>query len=54
MAFDLEAVMPIEFQISRLRVQVTKRVNEEQLEQIRKEQLLTVEESRLQSTWHLE
>ena len=47
-------IMPIEFQISTLRVQVAKRLDEEQSERNRKEQLLTLEESQLQSMWHLE
>ena len=47
MEFGLEAVMSIEFQIPSLRVQVTEPLDEEQLEQVWKEQLLTWEESRL-------
>ena len=39
---------------SSLRVQVTKRLDEEQSEQIRKEQLLNLEEDRLQAMWYLE
>ena len=46
--------MPIEFHILNLRVQVTERLDEEQSEIIRKEQLLKIEESQLQSMWHLE
>ena len=47
MAFGLEAVMPIELQVPTLRVQVTERLEEEQSERVRKEQLLVLEESRL-------
>ena len=54
MVFYLEAVMPIKFQIPPLCVQVTKRLDEEQSEQVRKEQLLLLEESRLQDMCHLE
>ena len=48
------AFMAIEFQIPSLRVQVAKQLDEEQSEKIWKEQLLALEESRLQSMWHLE
>ena len=43
--FKLEAVMPIEFQIPSLRVQMAKRLDEEQSERIWKEKLLELEES---------
>ena len=46
--------MPVEFQVPTLRVQVTERLDEEQLEQVRKEQLLVLEESRLQAMCALE
>ena len=45
MAFGLEEVMPIEFQIPSLRVQMAKRLDEEQSERIWKEKLLELEES---------
>ena len=54
MAFGLEEIIPIEIQIPSLRVQVTKRLDEEQSERIRKPQLLEFEESRLQSMCHFE
>ena len=47
MAFGLEAVMPIEFQILTLRIQATEKLNEVQLEQVRKEALLLLEEDRI-------
>ena len=54
MAFGLEAVMPIEFQIPTLRIQATEKLNELQSEQIRKESLLLLEEDRLQAMTALE
>ena len=54
MAFGLEAVMPIEFQIPSLRVQVTARLPEAQSEQYRLEQLLELGEERIESMAHLE
>ena len=42
MAFGLEVVMPIEFQIPSLRVQVKERLDEEQSKQIRKEQFVNI------------
>ena len=54
MAFGLVVIMSIEFQIPTLHVQVTERLDEEQVEQIRKEQLLLLEESRLQVMCQLE
>ena len=47
MAFRLEAIMPIEFQVLKLRIQAIERLDELQLEQIRKEGLLLLEESRI-------
>ena len=49
MAFGLEVVMLIKFQVQTLRVQISKRLDKEQSEQIRKEQLMVLEESRLQA-----
>ena len=46
--------MPIEFQVLTLQVQVTERLDEEQSEQVQKEQLLVLEESRLQVMCALE
>ena len=54
MAFGLEVVMPIEFQVLTLQVQVTERLDEEQSEQVRKQQLLLLEESRIQAMTALE
>ena len=54
MAFGLEAVMPIEFQIPTLRIQATNKLNEIESEQIRKEALLVLEEERIQSMSALE
>ena len=54
MVFGLEAVMPIEFQIPSLCIQVTERLDEEQSEHIRKDQLLNLEEDSLHAMWHLE
>ena len=54
MDFGLEAVMPIEFQVPILRVQVTERLDDEQSERVRKEQLLVLEESRLRAMCALE
>ena len=47
MAFGLEAIMPVEFQILTLRIQATEKLNELQSEQIRKEALLLLEEERI-------
>ena len=47
MAFGLEAVMPIEFQVPSLRVQVKERLPEAQSEQYRLEQLLELGEHRV-------
>ena len=54
MAFGLEAVMPVEFQIPTLRIQATEKLNELQSEQIRKEALLFLEEDRIQAMSALE
>ena len=54
MTFGLEAVMPIEFQVPTLRVQVTERLDEVKSEQVRKQQLLLLEESRIQAMLALE
>ena len=54
MAFGLEAVMPIEFQIPTLRIQATEKLNEMQSEQVRKEALLLLEEDRIQAMSALE
>ena len=35
--FTLEAIVTVEFEVSMLRVQITERLDEEQLEQIKKE-----------------
>ena len=54
MAFGLEAVMPIEFQVPSLRVQVTARLPEAQSEQYRLEQLLELGKDRIESMAQLE
>ena len=54
MAFGLEAVMPIEFQVPSLRVQVKARLPEAQSEQYRLEQLLELGEDRIESMAQLE
>ena len=54
MAFGLEAVMPIEFQVPTLRIQATKRLDERQMEQIWKEGLLLLEESQIHAMTDLE
>ena len=54
MAFGLEAIMPIEFQVPSLGIQVTKRLDAKQSERIQKEQLLQLEVNRLQAMWYLE
>ena len=48
LAFGLEAVMPIEFQIPTLRVQATKKLDKLQSKQSRKVALLLLEEERIQ------
>ena len=54
MAFGLEAVMPVEFQIPTLRIQATEKLNELWSEQIRKEALLLLEEERIEAMLVLE
>ena len=54
MAFGLEAVMPIEFQVPSLRVQVKERLPEFKSEQYRLEQLLELGEHRVASMAQLE
>ena len=54
LAFRLEAIMPIEFQVPRLRIQVRERLSEGQSEQIRLQQLLELGETRVQSMAILE
>ena len=46
--------MPIEFQVPTLRVQVTERLDELKSEHVRKQQLLLLEESRIQAMSALE
>ena len=54
MTFGLEALMPIEFQMSSLRVQVKERLPESQSKQYRLEQLLELGEHRVASMAQLE
>ena len=54
MAFGLEAVMPIEFQVPTFRIQVTERLDEVKSKQVQKQQLLLLEESRIQAISALE
>ena len=54
MAFGLEAVMPIEFQVPSLRVQVKERLLEAQSEQYQLEQLLELGNDRIASMAQLE
>ena len=54
LAFALEAVMPIEFQIPTLWIQATKKLNELHLEQVWNEALLLLEEDRIQAMLALE
>ena len=54
MAFGLEAVMPIEFQVPSLRVQVKARLPEAQSEQYRLEHILELGDDRIASMAHLE
>ena len=54
MAFGVEAVMPTEFLVPSLRIQVEHRLNEKQSEQARAEGLLRLEEERLNSLNMLE
>ena len=46
LAYGLEAVMPIEFQVLSLRIQIRERLPKEQSEQIRLQQLLELGEKR--------
>ena len=54
MAYGLEAVMPVEFQIPSLRIQVRERMTEGASEQIRLQQLLALGETRVHSLAVLE
>ena len=54
MVFGLEVVMPIEFQVPSLRVQVKERLSEAQSEQYRLEQILELGEHRVASMAQLE
>jgi hypothetical protein len=54
LAFGLEAVMPVEFQIPSLRIQVKERLGEKESERIRLETLLELEENRIASLLQLE
>ena len=54
LAFGLEAIMPIEFQIPKLQVQATERLDELQSEQSRKATLLLLEEEQIQAMAALE
>ena len=54
LVFGLEAVMPIEFLVPNLRIQVQDRLPEIESEQIRLEQLLNLDEARVRSMVILE
>ena len=54
LAFGLEAVMPVEFQVPSLRIQIRERLNEKESEAIRLAALCELEEHRLASIMHLE
>ena len=54
LAYDLESVMPVEFQIPSLHIQVKERMPEETSEQIRLQQLLALGEMRVRSLAILE
>ena len=54
LAYGLEAVMPVEFQIPILRIQVKERMTEEASERIRLQQLLALGETRVHSLAVLE
>ena len=54
MAFGLEAMMPIEFQVTSLRVQVKAWLPKAQSEQYRLEQLLELDDDRIASIAQLE
>ena len=54
LAFGLEAVMPVEFQIPSLRIQVKERLSEKESEKIRLATLCELEENRIASLLQLE
>ena len=54
LAFGLEAVMPVEFQVPSLRIQIQDRLVEGQSEQLRLQQLLELGEARVRSMAILE
>ena len=54
LAFGLEAVMPVEFQVPSLRIQLRERLNEKESEEMRLTALCELEEQRLASILHLE
>ena len=54
LAFGLEAVMPIEFKIPTVRIQVQEWLPEHASRLLRMEQLLTLDEELLESECHLE
>ena len=54
LTFGLEAVMPVEFQIPSLRIQVKQRKLEKASEQVRLQQLLALGEARVRSLAILE
>ena len=54
LAFGLETVMPIEFQIPSLRIQVKERLSEKESEKIRLATLCELEEHRISSLLQLE
>ena len=54
LAYGLEAVMPVEFQIPSLRIQVRERMPEEESEQVRLQQLLALGKTRVNSLAALE
>ena len=49
MAFGVESVMPMEFLVPSLRIQVEHRINEKRSEQVQVEGLLPLKEERLNS-----
>src|SRR5512137_2358533 len=54
LAFGLEAVMPVEFQVPSLRIQLRERLNEKKSEEMRLAALCELEEQRLASILHME
>ena len=54
LAFGLEAVMPIEFHIPSLRIEVKERLSEKEVEKIRPATLCELEENRITSLLQLE